>query len=475
MDNRSLVLLIVTLGVLMGAVDSTIVILALPVMTQDLHSNLLTMIWVILIYLLEVAILTTQLGRVGDTYGRARMYNLGFVVFTVGSALCGLAPTDYFLIASRGIQAIGAALMQANSGAVISDYYPPNQRGRAFGVTSIGWNVGAILGIVLGGIITTFIGWRWIFYINIPIGIAASILGFRVIKDVNRTVRKVDITGSLLFGASLVLITYGAADMAGEGPTAFNVSLVALGLSLLIPFVILERRVESPLIDLRVFRNRVLTASLLAAFLQSSGYLATTFLIIMYLQGIRGLSPFNASLLLVPGYVLASLVSPWTGRISDRIGARIPATLGIGLMAAVSLIYALTLTPTTPYTTIILASIVGGLGSSLFYPANNSAVMANTPRHLYGGVSGMLRMLGNTGILISYVLAITIAALTVPRYVAFEVFLGTSNLVGGVVPRFIVGLHNAFLLSVAILAVAAALSAIRGREARGLQVHEAGA
>ena len=467
---RSLVLAVVVLGVMMGAIDSTIVILALPTMVEDLHSDLFTMIWTILIYLLEVAVLTTQLGRIGDSYGRALTYNLGFLVFTVGSAMCGASPNAYFLIASRGIQAIGASMMQANSGAIISDYFPPSERGKAFGFTSIGWNVGAVLGIVLGGVITTLIGWRYIFYINVPIGIVALLLGFKYVKDVSRQRRELDYLGMVIFGVSLALITLGSAVIAGVGVDLMDSLMVSLGLILLVPFVLVERRARAPLIDLKVLRNRVLAASLFAAFLQSSGYLSTAFLLIMYLQGIRGLTPLAASLLLVPGYVVASMVGPLAGRLSDRIGARIPATLGIGLMASVSLLYSLLLTPTTPLIDVVYISVVGGLGSALFYPANNSAVMANAPKGEYGSVSGMLRTLANTGILVSYVLAMTVASLTVPRQVAFEVFLGTSNLIGGVATKFLTGLHSAFLMSVAILLAAMVLSAVRGREERGALV-----
>ncbi|MCY0858818.1 MAG: MFS transporter [Sulfolobaceae archaeon] len=467
MNRRSLVTFIVVLGTMMGAIDSTIVILALPTIVQALHSNLFTIIWVILIYLLIAAVLTTQLGRLGDSYGRSKMYNLGFVIFTIGSALCGAAPTDIFLISSRAVQAVGASLMQANSGAIIADYYPPNERGKAYGYTSVGWNIGAILGIVLGGIITTFIGWRYIFYINVPIGIVAVAFGIRYVKDVNVIKRKFDIAGTIILGILLTLVTYGASDIAGEGVKPFNLTLITLGLLMIIPFIIVERRSEAPIINLKVFRNRVLTSSLLASFFQSSGYLATAFMIIMYLQGIRGLSPFNASLLLVPGYVVASSLSPFVGRLADKIGARIPATIGVAMMMIAAFLYSrLGLNTSLDY--IILVSVIGGLGSSMFYPANNSAVMANSPKEMYGAVSGMLRTLGNIGIVLSYTLAIAISASVIPRYVAFEVFLGTSNLIGGLSKAFLNGIHAAFLTSVGILFVAMVLSAIRGKEARQL-------
>jgi len=466
MNSNNLALLVVILGTLMSAVDATIVILAIPSIAQDLHTNLYIIIWVIITYLLVIAVFTTQLGRLGDIYGRSRFYNLGFVIFTIGSILCGAAPNAISLIAFRGIQGLGAAMMQANSGAIIADIFPPNQRGKAYGYNSIGWNAGATLGIVLGGFITTFLGWRYIFYINVPIGIIAIILGLRYIKDRERRNTKLDIIGMLSLLASLSLISYGAADIAGEGMSLLNIYLISAGLIILLGFILIERRQQFPIIDLKAFKaNRVFTYSLFASFLQTTGYLSTAFIIIMYLQGIRGLSPFNASLLLVPGYVLASLVSPFTGRLSDKIGARIPATIGLVLMILAIFIY-LQLSINTPLYVIIIASTIGGLGSSLFFPANNSAIMANAPRGFYGGASGLSRTLSNIGTLLSYVITISVSSVTVPRYVAFEVFLGTTNLIGGVASSFLTGLKSALYVSLGILSIALVLSALRGKEDR---------
>jgi len=470
MEGRDLALLVVVLGTLMSAVDTTIVILAIPTITQDLHADLYTIIWVIILYLLVIAVFTTQLGRMGDIYGRAKFYNLGFAVFTIGSALCGASPTALYLVASRGIQGIGAAMMQANAGAIIADIFPPNMRGRAYGFTAIGWNAGATLGIVLGGFITTFFGWRYIFYINVPIGILAIILGMKYIKSQQRIKVKLDIIGMSLLLVSLSTIAYGSADIAGEGVRPLNVYLISAGLITLLAFLLVEAKQSYPIIDLRVFKgNRVFTYSLLASFLQTTGYLATAFIIIMYLQGIRGLTPLQASLLLVPGYVIASLVAPFTGKLSDRIGSRIPATIGLALMITAILVY-LQLTTTSPLYVVIIASIIGGLGSSLFFPANNSAIMANAPRGFYGGASGLARTLSNIGTLLSYVIAISVASITVPRYVAFEVFLGTTNLIGGVASSFLDGLKSAFYVSLVILSIALTLSALRGKEYRTQEV-----
>lgn len=465
MDKRNLILSIVFLGTMMAAVDSTIVILALPVIVQDLHTDFFTAIWVIILYIFVVLVLTTQLGRLGDRVGRDKVYNWGFVVFTIGSALCGASPSIGSLIAFRGVQSLGGAMMQSTGGAVIADTFPPNQRGKAYGYTSIGWNIGAILGIVLGGIITTFIGWRYIFYINVPIGIVASILSFKYIRSSQIQGEAFDIPGMVLLATSLSLISYGASDIAGEGLVLSNEVMIITGLIVFIAFLFVERNAKSPIIDFSIFKNRVLTYSLFASFFQSLGYLSVAFIIIMYLQGVRGLTPFQASLLLVPGYVIASLIAPFTGRLSDRIGARIPATIGMAMMILAIFLYVTIGTGVnTPLTNIIFASVVGGIGSSFFYPANNSAIMANARKGIYGGVSGLQRTLANMGLLFSYVLAITISSLTVPRYVAFEVFLGTYN--GNLPSQFITGIHSALILGAFILGIGLVLSALRGKEVR---------
>jgi EmrB/QacA subfamily drug resistance transporter len=449
------------LGSLMAATDTTIVVLALPTMGTDLDSPLGTVIWVILLYLLVTTLLTTQLGRIGDVFGRARLYNAGFAVFTIASVLCGFAPTDLFLIAARGVQAVGASIMLANAGAIIADHFPPERRGRAFGFTSLGWNLGAILGIVLGGAITTFLGWRYIFFINAPIGILAVWLGVRYLHDVERHRTPLDLPGFALLGGALGAIAYGAIHVASYGAGPWNEALVAVGLLLFAPFILWERRAKAPLLPLALFRQRILTYSLASSFLQGFGYLAVVFLVTMYLQGVRGLSPLNAAVLLVPGYIVGGALSPFMGRLTDRIGARVLATAGILGMLAGVLLYA-SLRVDSPLYEVVAITVVTGVGSGMFWPANNTAIMANAPRGSYGAVSGLRSMLANTGTLLSFVLAITIASATVPRYVAYEVLLGTTKLIGGVGSQFLTGIDGALYASAVILAAAAVLSALRG-------------
>ncbi len=460
-DRRSMVLISVLLGTLMSAIDATIVILALPTLTDDLNTSLFLSIWTIILYLLVLAVLTTQLGSMSDTYGRRKLFIVGFAIFTIGSGLSGASPDILLLIIFRGMQGLGAAMIQANGGAIIADTYEARERGKAFGYISLGWNIGGVLGIVLGGIITTFVGWRFIFYINIPIGIVGVLLGMRYIKPSEKKPSRLDVKGMLYLAASLSAISYGATDIAGRGTNAFNILLMAAGFVVLIPFILEERSTENPIINLKAFSNRVLTFSLVAAMTQAIGYISVVFILIMYLQGIRGLTPFQAGLLLVPGYVVASFLSPRMGHYSDRFGSRIMATLGIFLMAIGVLVFFLLDLHTTLWV-VIIGSLVSGIGASMFWPANNSSVMSSAPMKIYGSVSGLLRTLSNIGTLFSFVMAISVASASVPRQVAFEVFAGTSNLVGGVTTKFLGGIHSALLISILILLISGALSALRG-------------
>ena len=458
-------LILTTLGTLMVAVDSTIVILALPTMARELSAPLETVIWTILIYLLITTALTTQAGRLGDLLGRGAVYNAGFAVFTIGSGLSGFAPTAEFLIGARAVQAVGGAVMFANAAAIISHVFPPERRGRAFGYTVFGWSVGAILGILLGGLITTALGWRYIFFINLPIGAVAVAIGLRTLPRTPRLRATFDFPGFVTFSVALTLICYGAIELASYGVTALYLAYLAVGLVLILAFAAVELRVDRPMVDLRQLKQRLLGFSLVAAFLQSLGYLSVVFLLTMYLQGLRGLSPLNASLLLVPGYLVGAFMGPWMGRRVDRIGPRALATAGISAMCVAVLLYS-TLDVTSWLGWVPLISLVSGIGTGMFYPANTTAIMSQATPSTFGSISGLRGTLSNMGTLLSFVLTLTIASASVPRPVAYAVFLGTTNLVGGIGLQFLGGIRAALYGSAVILVLAALLSWSRGPSAR---------
>jgi EmrB/QacA subfamily drug resistance transporter len=463
---ETVALAIVMMGVLMSAVDTTAVVLGLPVIMIDLHSDILSMIWVIMSYLLMITIFGTQVGKLGDMFGRVRLYNVGFAVFTAGSLLCGFSATGAELIGFRVLQGLGGALISSNSGAIIADTFPEHKRGRAFGFTGFGWSAGAILGILVGGAFVTFLTWRYIFFINIPVGILATVAGYFLLKERSpRSRTTVDIGGMVTLGAGLYFLLAFLTDLTGSGLTFYLEAELGASVLLLLAFVVWETRFSSPLLDFGLLRKRVLTASMLAAFFQSLASFAVLFLVIMFLQGPRGLSPWSASLLLIPGYILGGLVAPVAGRLSDKMGARVVASAGLALQGVGILIYS-TLGLGSPLYVVIIGSVVNGAGSSTFFPANNSAMMANAPPRSYGIASGLLRTFSNIGMVGSFAVALLIASLSIPRQLAFEIFLGVGRISGGLSQAFVDGMHSALTASISLLAVAVILSVLRGKEAR---------
>ena len=459
--RTGLALLVIVIGVLMAAVDTTIVVLALPEMERSLHVAISGVIWVMIGYLLVITVLATQVGRLGDMFGRVRMYEAGFVVFIVGSALCALASNEATIIAYRVVQGIGGALITANSGAVIADTFPPERRGRAYGFNAVGWSVGAILGILLGGAIVTYIDWRWVFWINVPTGVVAFVLALRVLHDGGERRReRLDLAGMALFGAGVFGVLWAMTKLSTTSFSGDVAGFFVGGVVLLVVFVLVERRRSAPMLDLSLFRIPTVSPTMLASLFQAMANFAVLFLVIMYLQGVRGYTPLHASLLLVPGYLVGGFVGPIGGRLADKVGAVWPATLGLGIQIVALLIYA-QLSVHTSVSLVIVASVVSGLGSGLFFPANITAVMRAAPRELFGVSSGMLRTFSNVGMVFSFAVAILVAGRAIPHRVAFAIFVGTTRLTHHLAGSFTDGLHAAFYASTGIMALAAILSATR--------------
>ena len=463
---RDIAIVVIMLGVMMSGIDTSAVVLALPVMIQQLHSDIISMIWVIMGYLLVITILGTQVGKFGDMFGRVKMYNLGFVIFTFGSLLCGFAGTGPELIAFRVVQGLGGALLTANAGAIIADTFARHERGRAYGITGAGYSIGAILGILVGGAFVTFLTWRYIFFINLPIGIIATTVGSLKLREMSPSIRaKIDLGGIVILGVSLFFLLYGMTNITGSGIETTYVVELLVGLLLLPAFVLYEKRNSSPLLDLSLLKQRIISASFLAAFFQSLASFAVLFLLIMYLQGPRGLTPWSAALLLIPGYVLGGVIAPFSGRLSDKLGARVVASVGLLLQVCGLLVYA-TLGLTTPTYVVIVGAILNGAGNASFFPANSSAVMASAPPRAYGVISGLLRTFSNIGMVCSFAVALLIASLSIPRQTAFEIFLGVGKITGSLASAFVDGMHVALAFSIGVLLLALALSILRGKEAR---------
>ncbi len=464
-----IVLSVTTIGALMAAIDSTIVILGLPDMLVKLHADLIEMIWVIMGYILVSTVFLLTFGRVADMLGRVRMYNLGFVIFTIGSALCGFSGTATQLILFRLVQGSGAAMMVVNSVAIITEVFPPNERGKALGINAVTFSIGGVAGPILGGLILTLADWRWIFFINVPVGIFGALWGYRALKEMStrKQGESFDAIGAISFSggltALLIALTLGIEYEFTSTPILVLFAIFLLGLAV---FLWWERRAKVPVLDLSLFNNRVYNFSVLSAMIQSLALFAVNFLIVFYLQGVLGYDPLKAAFLLIPLPVVTSIVAPLGGTIADRIGARVPATVGL-IIQGVALVWFMQLTPTTPYLQIALGLALMGLGGGLFYPPNTSAAMNASPRNRLGIASGTLATLRQAGMVTSFALSLAVAASSLPRDVMMQLFVGNNVTLGSSPMRaFVTGMHSAFLVSTILVAIAAAISFVRGKEDR---------
>ena len=467
-EYKWIALSVTTIGALMSAIDSTIVILALPQMMDRLHAGLVEMIWVIMGYILVSTVLLLVFGRIADMFGRVRLYNIGFVIFTVGSALCGISQNAAELIAARVLQGAGAALLMVNSTAIITEAFPPQERGRALGINGITWAIGGIAGPLLGGLLLSVASWRWIFYINVPIGVIGSLWGYIALREQSYRNRaeRFDARGAATFSVGLVALLFALTlgIQAGWGSWPI-LSLFALFAAMSVAFLAGERRSAMPVLDLSLFANRVYSFSVIAAMLQALAMFAVNFLVIFYLQVVRGYDPLRAALLLIPLSAVSAVVGPLSGIAADRVGARLPATAGLLVQGLALLWFIVTLSPTTSYGAIAAGLALVGLGGGLFWAPNTSAAMNSAPRNRLGIASAALATLRQTGMVTSFALSLAVAAGSLPRNVMMQLFVGTNTALGAQPQRaFILGMRHAFAVSVVLCAIAASISFVRGAE-----------
>jgi len=415
-----------TLGMLMGAINGSSLIIALPVIFRGINLNPLEpgnfsyLLWILMGYPLVLAVLVVTLGRVGDMFGRVRMYNLGFVLFTVGSILLSLTWSTgsagaIELIAFRVVQAVGAALEMANSAAILTDAFPENQRGLALGMNMVAIMAGSFIGLVAGGLLAE-VHWRWVFLANVPIGVAGTVWSYIALREVGiHKATKIDWMGNLTFAAGLTMVLVGI--IYGINPsetssmswtTPFVLSMLIGGAAVLLLFVVVEQRVKDPMFRLSLFRIRAFAAGNLAGLLSSVGRSGLMFMLTIWLQGIwlplHGynfeVTPLWAGIYMLPltfGFLIAG---PISGLLSDRFGARPFATGGM-VLAAVSFALLVFLPVDFAYLAFALVLLLNGIASGLFASPNTAAIMNSVPAESRGVASGMRAAFFNTGMPLS--------------------------------------------------------------------------
>jgi EmrB/QacA subfamily drug resistance transporter len=475
MDYKWKALAIVNLGSLMGSIDATVLVIGFPSVARELGASLVEMVWVLMIYLVMGTALVLSLGRLSDMKGRKRLYTAGFAVFILGSGLCGFAASGLQLVLFRALQGVGGAMLIANSFAIVSDAFPPAERGRAFGVNTIVWGAGSVLGIALGGFILAITTWRWIFWINLPIGVVATVIGILVLREsVTPDPRETfDFPAAFLFVGGLISLLFGVTQGILSTWTApLTLGPMLLAAPLLAGFILWELRVSrDPILPLSLFRSWTFSASLLATVLQGLALFATNFVLMIYFQGIRHVSVLNASYLLLPLFAALMIVGPIGGRLSDRYGARFLSTLGLAVQASALLLLS-QLTAATPLSQVAVYEGLLGVGGGLFFPANTAAIMSSAPRNRFGVASGAMMTFRNTAVALSYIVALVALTSQLPAGVGAQLFGGSFNPQAlGLSPTalestFLSGMHSAFLLAALFVAGAAVFSALRGKQVR---------
>jgi MFS family permease len=415
-----------TLGVFMATLDASIVIIAMPAIFRGIGldplapGNISYLLWLIMGYLLVTAVLVVALGRLGDIYGRVKIYNLGFAVFSATSLALSLDPLHgsggaLWLIGFRILQAVGGAMLMANSAAILTDAFPTEQRGMALGVNQIAGLAGQFLGLVAGGILAT-VDWRAIFWVNVPIGIVGTIWSYRSLREIGASrPAGIDWAGNITFtcGALALLagITYGIQPYGGH-PTGWTnpvvLAALAAGIVLLAVFVVVETRVAEPMFNVGLFRIRAFAAGNAAALLTAIARGGLQFMLIIWLQGVwlplHGYAfedtPLWAGIALIPLTAGFLISGPLSGYLSDRFGARTFATSGLLLMAA-SFIGLLFLPVDFSYPAFAAIVFANGVGQGMFSAPNTSAIMGSVPPEQRGAASGMRATFQNSGMSLS--------------------------------------------------------------------------
>jgi len=390
----------VAMGVFLATIDGSIVNVALPTLVRELQTEFAVVQWVVLAYLLTVTTLILSVGRLGDMMGKKPIYAAGFIIFTLGSALCGTAPTVYWLIGFRVLQAIGAAMMMALGMAIVTEAFPPPERGKALGIMGSIVSIGIVVGPVLGGMILSALSWRWIFYVNLPIGIAGILMVARFVPDIKPAGKqRFDYLGAFTLFVSLMALLLALTFGQQIGFTEIRIlALFAIWPVFLAIFLMIELRSSQPMIDLSLFQNRLFSVNLVTGFVTFVSIAGTIILMPFYLENVLGYDPRSVGFLLAVVPISMGVIAPVAGSLSDRVGTR-PITVA-GLFVLLVGYYAIsTLTIQTSSLGFILRFLPIGIGMGIFQSPNNSAIMGSAPRERLGIASGLLsitRALGQT-------------------------------------------------------------------------------
>ena len=402
--NPWLVLVVLVTGFFMILLDTTIVNVAIPAMSAGLNMTLDQILWVLNAYILVYAVLLITAGRLGDLYGQRNLFAIGLAIFTLASALCGLSQNADELIAARVLQGIGGAMLTPQTLAILTSLFPPDRRGAAFGIWGAAAGLATLAGPTVGGAIVTYIDWRWIFYVNLPIGIVALVATFAIIPDLRPGRHHGwDIVGVILATSGLFGLVFGLIE--GErfnwgeiGSYVITIpEVIGTGAVLLVLFVIWERFQKEPLVPLSLFEERDFAVANWIATAMAFAMMSLFLPIIIYLQSVRGFSALTAGLTLAPMSVTSMFVAPFAGRLADRIGGRYILMTGISVFAIGFGTLTFVAGPDSTWINFLVPAIVAGAGMGMTFAPMTTVAMRNISPRMAGSASGVLNTTRQVG------------------------------------------------------------------------------
>lgn len=469
MDYKWIALSNTTNGTLMASLDRNIVIIALPSIALDLHTSLITLMWIAIGYWVVTASVLLTFGRLADIFGRVKLYNLGFALFTAGSALCFISQNGEQIIAFRIVQSIGAAFIFSNSAAILTDVFPENERARALGLNQISITIGTVLGLVLGGFLTSYLGWRSIFWINVPIGIFATVWAFIKLKEAGSSSReKIDWLGNIVFFLAILFILIGITFGPFRLMDTFGIfTFIGSGLLLLVLFYLIERKQIYPMIDLSLFGCKLFSSSNIAVFLNALARGAFTFVMAFYLQGpTMNLNSFNAGIYLIPVSLAMAISAPLSGWFYDKYRLQLITQSGL-LLSAIGFLLLTSIGSTITFYESFIPLILLGAGMGIFAPPNRSAIMSSVNPNRRGVAAGTSTTLVMIGSSFSIGIVFLIFSMMLPLEFTEQLFSGSVGEYHGnayynnyndvsfreLIYRYLYSIHTVFFLSAVMLII----------------------
>jgi EmrB/QacA subfamily drug resistance transporter len=452
-----------SLGMLLATINSGTLIIALPDLERSLHTSLLELVWVILVYMIASTVLVLSAGRLSDQFGRKQAYIGGFIVFALASLGAGFAASGTQLILWRILQGVGGSFLFANAAAIVTDAFPREQLGLAMGTNTMVAAVGLVIGPVLGGALVA-ISWPWVFWFNVPFGLAGSLWAGLVLRDLTKRDEDTafDVLGTVTFLLGLTGLVLGISKggISGWGsPIVIGGLIVA---AIMLPaFVLVERHHRAPMLDLTIFSNRLFSAASAAAFINGLARFALMFVFVFYFQGVQGDSPIVAGIKLAPLALGMLVSSPLAGIWADRRGSRGLAVLGM-LVGAAGLALMTTLGRDTTYVASGVYLFIVGVGSGMFNSPNTAAMMGTVAARRRGIAAGARVLVQNTGAVISIAFVLAVVTSSVPKTVLFKVFSGLAKHISNAqLTPFLGNMHTALWCLSAVSVVGAFVAAAR--------------